>query len=290
MAEGWKYRLRYGDRKLELAEGKLTVGRSRHCDLSIQEPSISRKHVFVTVGAGRILIQDLGSSNGTYVNGRPAVGESALHDGDELRLGHAALEVEIRSAEDGLEARPDSPSPIADHPPRGSTVDPAVVSAGQEGSSIAADQDDSAVPTQHLDSMAVDWKALEGERAGFWPRLAAVVVDGLWGSGLVWLGLRLAGQPGALAAPVVLLAVTWLGWAVWGTTPGKRLFGLYVYSVESEVPGRPGTGPVLAALRLAGCLLSVLLFGLGFLAVAFSPSRLALHDRLAGTYVVRKRL
>lgn len=274
MAEGWQYHLRYGDRRLELVEGKLTVGRSRHCDLSIAEPSISRKHVFCTVGAGRILIQDLGSSNGTFVNGRPAAGESALHDGDELRLGNAVIGVEILCHQDGFEPRKGAPPPS-----------PADGAAPESTDS----EDDSGVPTQHLDPSAIDWEVLEGVRAGFWPRLGAAAVDGLWASGLGWLGNRLAGQPGALAAPALLLLVTWLGWGLWGTTPGKRLFGLYVFSVDTEVPRRPGTGLLVAALRLAACFLSVLLFGLGFLAVAASPSRLALHDRLAGTYVVRKR-
>lgn len=274
MAEGWKYRLRYGDRQLELSEGKLTVGRSRHCDLSIQEPSISRKHVYATVGAGRILIQDLGSSNGTFVNGKPAAGESTLRHGDELRLGNAVLGVEIRRRGEGLDSRPGSPA----------------LRSPEAAAKASGDEDDSGAPTQHLDPSAIDWQALQGERAGFWPRLGAVVADGLWVAGLGWLGNRVAGRPGALAAPAVLLLATWLGWGLWGTTPGKRLFDLYVFCVDTEEPGRPGTGLVVAALRLAGCCLSVLLFGLGFLAVAVSPSRLALHDRLAGTYVVRRWL
>ena len=95
MAEGWSYCLKHGDETLELSEGKITLGRSRQCDLSVQEPSISRKHAFLTVGGGRIRVQDLGSSNGTFVNERDAVGELELRDGDTLRLGNAVLTVVI---------------------------------------------------------------------------------------------------------------------------------------------------------------------------------------------------
>lgn len=300
LARGWKYRLWYGARHMELAEGKLTVGRSRHCDLSIQEPSISRKHIFISVGAGEIRLQDLGSSNGTYVNEVKVVGESALHDGDQLRLGNAELGVEIRQigAETGGQTTfpaPEESSIEAQEtavyerqPDTWKTKRPKrrPIFALVEDASMPDDPD--AEPTKHLDSPEIEWNVLRVERAGFWPRLAAVAADGLWVALLAWAGRFLGGQEGALVAPAALLLVTWLGWAFWGTTPGKRLFGLYVFAIEAEEPGRPGTGLVVSAIRVASSILSVLLFGLGFMAIAFSPSRQALHDRLAATFVVRK--
>lgn len=310
LAEGWKYCLRHGDQKLELTEGKMTVGRSRHCDLSIQEPSISRKHVFLTVGGDVIQLQDLGSSNGTFINESQVIGESSLRHEDILRLGNARLTVEIRpDGGSGPEAPPTrssanlaetadtakietlSADASAGTSPR--LVMPGVTPAvtpvmpnALDLESLADDPDSQ--PTKRLDTSAIDWSLLQGERAGFWPRFGATAVDALWVVALAWVGHRFGNLLGALVAPVVLLVVTWLGWSYWGTTPGKRLFRLYVFTVDAEVPGRPGTGLVVAAIRLTSCFLSFLLFGLGFVAITFSPARLALHDRLSGTFVLRK--
>lgn len=292
MATGWTYRLKYGKRNLELTEGKLTVGRSRHCDLSIQELTISRKHVFLTVGGGQILLQDLGSSNGTFVNGRRVVGESALRDGDTLRLGHAALEVEIRGESAGdPEPPPVGPRdvaslapPLAELPGRRTPI-PNLSPSDLE--LLAVLDDDDAEPTKRVSDPDVDWKALRARRAGFWERLFAVLLDGLWIAALVGLGFRI-GYPEGLWAPALALLVIWLGWGLWGTTPGKRVLGLYVFSEEVAAPVKPGIGLLVAAIRLGASLLSVLLFGLGFLIVAVSPTRQALHDRLAGTLVVQR--
>jgi uncharacterized RDD family membrane protein YckC len=72
-------------------------------------------------------------------------------------------------------------------------------------------------------------------------------------------------------------------WGVRGTSPGKRVLGL-------QVEGEDGSSPIgisRAALRLGGYLLSGLLLGGGFFIVAFGGT--ALHDRIAGTRVVRRR-
>ena len=95
MTDGWCYRLS-GEEVHDLALGKLTLGRSRKCDVSVSDPSVSRKHVSLTVGSGRVRLEDLGSSNGTFVNGRRVEREIELHHGDRLRLGDANLLVEIQ--------------------------------------------------------------------------------------------------------------------------------------------------------------------------------------------------
>ena len=71
-------------------------------------------------------------------------------------------------------------------------------------------------------------------------------------------------------------------WGVRGTTPGKRLLGLGVEGDDGSSP----IGVSRAAVRLAGYVLSGLLLGMGFFIVAFGGT--ALHDRIAGTRVVRR--
>lgn len=119
--------------------------------------------------------------------------------------------------------------------------------------------------------------------AGFGVRALAVIVDGLWMLALPIVAGYLGGQlAGAVAAAVPLLVVLF-GWSVWGTTPGKRLLGLYVYAGGKK----PGIGFGRTLIRLVGYLLSGAILGIGFL-MAASKSKQALHDRIAGTYVRRR--
>jgi len=82
---------------------------------------------------------------------------------------------------------------------------------------------------------------------------------------------------------LLLGAVYFVGfWGLRGATPGKRLLGL---EVEGEDGARP-IGISRAAIRLLGYGLSGVLLGMGFFIVAFGGT--ALHDRIAGTRVVRR--
>lgn len=80
---------------------------------------------------------------------------------------------------------------------------------------------------------------------------------------------------------VVTMLYFFLFHAARGQTPGKQLLGLMVITVYGE---RPGVGRCL--LRTFGYLLSVLPFSLGLLWVGFDREKRALHDWVAGTYVV----
>lgn len=63
-----------------------------------QASSVSRRHVKISRQAGMVVVEDMGSVNGTYINGKrldPYLPE-ALNDGDTLQLGRFMIEVEIR--------------------------------------------------------------------------------------------------------------------------------------------------------------------------------------------------
>lgn len=63
----------------------MTVGRAPVCDITIQEPTLSRCHVRLSPTPEGMLVQDLGSTNGTYVNGQ-RISQWIARAGDELRL------------------------------------------------------------------------------------------------------------------------------------------------------------------------------------------------------------
>jgi pSer/pThr/pTyr-binding forkhead associated (FHA) protein len=63
------------------------IGRRSECDYSLALACISRRHCRITREGAEVLIEDLQSHNGTYVNGRRALKPLPLHHGDELCLG-----------------------------------------------------------------------------------------------------------------------------------------------------------------------------------------------------------
>jgi CheY-like chemotaxis protein len=87
----------------ELGPGWVTIGRGDGNHFQVVQPSISGRHCEVQVRGAELVVRDLLSSNGTYIDGRQ-ISESALKPGETLRLG----EVELR-----FEADPQPSSPLA---------------------------------------------------------------------------------------------------------------------------------------------------------------------------------
>ena len=80
--------------RLVLPEAECAVlGRSRVCDRVIADPTVSRMHALLRFDDSHWWLSDLGSMNGTWVNGRPALGEVEVLPGDEIALGEAAFRV-----------------------------------------------------------------------------------------------------------------------------------------------------------------------------------------------------
>ncbi|MCC7078553.1 MAG: FHA domain-containing protein [Acidimicrobiia bacterium] len=73
---------------LVLLKDRIWVGRLEDCAIQLDDPNVSRHHAEVTVDAsGAWVVTDLGSTNGTYVNGIRIGGETPLQDGDQLSVG-----------------------------------------------------------------------------------------------------------------------------------------------------------------------------------------------------------
>ena len=91
MASG--LRVRIGRREIDLVDGENIVGRDGEAAIRLNAPGISRRHARIMVAAERVTIEDLGSKNGTYVQGERIAGVKELHDGDEIRLSRELLVV-----------------------------------------------------------------------------------------------------------------------------------------------------------------------------------------------------
>jgi predicted component of type VI protein secretion system len=101
--EGWF--LEMEERRIDLREGEVTLGRSRGCGVVLRDPSVSRGHALLSVRQGRVTLQDLRSSNGTYVNGKRLDKETVIEEGDRVVIGET--ELFLRRAWDGQPSRSD---------------------------------------------------------------------------------------------------------------------------------------------------------------------------------------
>jgi sigma-B regulation protein RsbU (phosphoserine phosphatase) len=76
------------------------IGRSTHCDVTIADRFLSRRHARVFAADGGWQIEDLGSRNGTFVNGRKIELPTPIHEGDVIALSASLIKVHASSAPD----------------------------------------------------------------------------------------------------------------------------------------------------------------------------------------------
>ena len=115
------------------------------------------------------------------------------------------------------------------------------------------------------------------ERAGFWIRMGALLLDTIL-IGIVLASLHLEGH-------IFLLVLATYGAVMWkfkGTTVGVIVCNLRVVRLD----GREMDWTT-AIVRALGCFLSIAVAGLGFIWIVFDPERQSWHDKIAGTVVVR---
>jgi pSer/pThr/pTyr-binding forkhead associated (FHA) protein len=97
---------------LTFPHGEFVFGRGQECHVRPDSPTVSRQHCLLRVEADRVHIRDLGSTNGTLVNGTLVVGERALADGDLIAIGPLVLQFRVPRPDS--EAQSDSLSTFVD--------------------------------------------------------------------------------------------------------------------------------------------------------------------------------
>lgn len=73
--------------------GTISIGRKDDNSISIDDPYISQVHAEVIVNDGRIFVNDLDSTNGTFVNGKSVNGKQELYTGDKIEIGRITFKV-----------------------------------------------------------------------------------------------------------------------------------------------------------------------------------------------------
>jgi Protein of unknown function (DUF3662)/FHA domain len=73
----------------------VTLGRSRQCDIVLDDPNVSRQHAEIRPRGDSWVLTDLGSTNGSLLNGRQIDGPEVVKPGDEIELGASVMKFEL---------------------------------------------------------------------------------------------------------------------------------------------------------------------------------------------------
>src|SRR4051812_26720050 len=98
-------RLRYLAHDLEVPMGQFLIGRTPDCQLSLDDPLVSRRHAILILQTDGVFVEDLGSRNGVFINGVKAECRTRLNEGDIVRIGTQEL------ALSGVNEVPSAPRP-----------------------------------------------------------------------------------------------------------------------------------------------------------------------------------
>ena len=108
--------------RLDFECEEITIGRVDENDICLPKGNISKKHTRIVVKDGKIIVLDLKSTNGTYVNGRKLAGPQVISAADKVYIGDFILNVEPPDLELPQDGAPADGAPIAEEP----TVTPAI--------------------------------------------------------------------------------------------------------------------------------------------------------------------
>jgi hypothetical protein len=95
VARSQKALLVLGGRRLVVGPAGATIGRSRQCDVVIDDPNVSRQHAEVRPRGGAWVLTDLGSTNGSSLNGRRINHPEVIQPGDEIEIGTSVITFEL---------------------------------------------------------------------------------------------------------------------------------------------------------------------------------------------------
>ena len=82
-------------KRMMVGPAGVTLGRSRQCDVVLDDPNVSRQHAEIRPRGGSWVLTDLGSTNGSSINGRRIDGPEVVKPGDELEIGTSVIKFEL---------------------------------------------------------------------------------------------------------------------------------------------------------------------------------------------------
>jgi hypothetical protein len=195
--------LHFADRVLPLREGTLTIGRGFACEVVIEDALASRKHARITTDASGSTIEDLGSVNGTCVNGVRVHEPQRLSVGDWLTVGAVGMRVVASgtAASPTAGARADRPAVSSEPEPTARPTDSFQLFAEIAERALAAGETQHAVYLLSAQVGAIVEMARRGGAASpeatdfvvrYAIKLAQMTGQGAWIDGMITVFTRLA--------------------------------------------------------------------------------------------------
>lgn len=311
-------KLHIGEEVHELADGEYIIGRSQVCDIQVQHETVSRRHARITVRDRQAWIEDLQSSNGTYVNGRAIRERTPLADGDRVHLGKYEIIVEIpvptTEAPTILMTPEESTAPeYTDQPTEVLTADTGKVPSPQAPPQATAPPPPPPAPevppspaARPVSTSRPIAEPITGVRrapavefAHIGARTVAFLIDIVLAFVILVLGwlpfgiislMTGSGSWHVIGVTLgILLELVFVFYndvylvATQGASFGKRWMQIRVATVQGTSP--IGWGP--AILRTLGRILSGSCMMLGYLWALLDERHQTWHDKIAGTIVVR---
>ena len=85
---------KYKGKRVKLTDAETVIGRDESAKIRVATQELSRQHCLLIVSEAGVLVRDLGSRNGTFINGMPIAEETLLKPGDTLTTGPMTFELE----------------------------------------------------------------------------------------------------------------------------------------------------------------------------------------------------
>jgi predicted component of type VI protein secretion system len=268
------FRVRYLAHDMELPVGEFVIGRSADCQLSVDDPLVSRRHAVFRVTRDGVIAADLGSRNGVLVNGVKIDGPRDLADGDKVLIGSQELTL--------YKVDEQKPRARMDDEYRRSTQTLGALNIGEPQAPAEPLVDDTVIPTKNVNSFrllaGVADKALAMGRAEEAERiLHALLVD-----------IRAKAQQGRLPeAEILEQAARYAARLAGATTKGSwvdYVFDLYTYA-KKPLPA-PVVDELYTVVRKVRSLdltkIRTYLGELRTLAASFGPTERFLMQRIEG--------
>ena len=160
-------------KRIDLERTEIVLGKHPDCDVVLADPKVSRRHARIVSRDGALFVGDLGSTNGTKLNGELLSGEAALRSGDVIEI--AAFRIQI---EEPQAVRP----PSSSRPPSDSTA------TSMQGGKVAAPKPAAeAAPAAPKPKAAEEgeeakkakmfWASMESFFQPIWEYIAGVVTE-----------------------------------------------------------------------------------------------------------------
>jgi hypothetical protein len=117
--------IRHTGQVFQLTQEPVTIGRQEGNTIVLADPQASRHHATISWQAGSLMIQDMGSANGTFVNEKRIAAPQPLADGYTIRLGNTVFDVQLPAGAAGVVGAAGAAATLAAYPTAASEPEPA---------------------------------------------------------------------------------------------------------------------------------------------------------------------